>query len=287
MPERLTPLSKYVDVNTQRGMIALLWIIRQAGTISYPELYQEVFGQPATKQDEAFKTNAVNIQQVFSFHNVLMQLFQNNVIETTHPLPSNSIIDLFQPQVVSDDGTPIKIRVASHMSFIQHIFDISLTEIVMRGQPIKSHPIFGDPIEDFEHEWSDVFVIMPFRDELQDVYEKAIKPAVNETKLSVRRGDDFFSDQRIMDEVWSAIYYSKLCIVECTRLNPNVFYELGVAHTLGRPTIMIAHEGEEIPFDIRDRRCVLYQTGDAGMDTLRETLVKTITLEMATHYGDE
>ncbi len=286
MPERLAPLSKFVDISTQRGMIALLWIIRQAGTISYPELYQEVFGQPAASQDDAFKTNAVNIQQVFMFHNVLMQMFQNNVIETTHPLPTNSIIDLFQPQVLSEDGIPIKMRVAAHMSFIQHIFDISLTEIVLRGQPIKSHPIFGDPIDSFEIEWSDVFVIMPFRDELRDVYDKAIKPAVIDSNLTVRRGDDFFSDQRIMDEVWSAIYHSKLCIVECTRLNPNVFYELGIAHTLGRQTIMIAHETVDIPFDIRDRRCVLYQNGEAGLQALRETLRKSIEAELTSNDGD-
>ena len=106
-----------------------------------------------------------------------------------------------------------------------------------------------------------------------------------DSKLSISRGDDFFSNQRIMDEVWSAIYYAKLCIVECTGQNANVFYELGIAHTLGKPTIMISHHEEEVPFDIRDRRMIIYQHGAEGLNNLRRALGKTIASEMATHYG--
>lgn len=286
MPERLYPLIKYVNLNTQRGMIALVWTVRQAGTISYPALFKVVFGQSPTQKSETFDTNTINIQAVYTFHNVLIQLFQNNILETTQPTAINDIADLFELLKSDIDASKIELRVANHMSFIQHLFDISLTEIAMNDKPIKSHPIFGDPIDDFEHTWSDVFVIMPFRDDLTNVYDTAIKPAVEGSDLSVMRGDEFYSDKRIMDEVWTAIYRAKLCIIDCTGRNANVFYELGIAHTLGRPSILITSSIDDIPFDIRDRRIIVYENTEIGLKTLHNTLLKTITTEMSAHHGD-
>jgi len=282
MAERLSPLINYFDLNTQRGIVAIAWTIRQAGTISYPDLYHEVFGQSISQAEEGFLTPTINLQQVLAFYNVLTQLYQNGIIETTTPIPPEDVTSIFQHY---DPGTEIEIilQVSPRVGFIQHLFGISLTEIVRKGRPLKSYPIFGDPIGDFDE--SDVFVIMPFRSEFQDVYTEAIQPAVDNTGLTVRRGDDFFSGQRIMDEVWSSIFHCKLCIVECTGHNPNVFYELGIAHMLGKPSIMILRDGSDIPFDIRDRRIILYQDGADGFKDLRKTLRKTIEAEMDSHYG--
>jgi hypothetical protein len=41
-----------------------------------------------------------------------------------------------------------------------------------------------------------------------------------------------------MWDVWNSIYSSSIIIADCTGRNPNVFYELGIAHTLGKPVIL-------------------------------------------------
>lgn len=287
MPARLFPLANYVDLSSSRGMIALVWLIRQQGKINYPALYKAVFGQSLNQADDGFKTPTVNLQQILAFYQVLAQLLRNGIIESTPMIPVETIISMFQHYDPSNPDHNVVLRVADRVRFIQQLFDVSLTDITRKGVPIKSHPLFGDPIDDFDHTWTDVFVIMPFRDKFNDVYQKAIKPAVKDAGYTVRRGDDFFSDQRIMDEVWSAIYHSKLCIVECSDNNPNVFYELGIAHMLGRPTIMIVESDDDVPFDIRDRRMILYNNNDNGLEELRDLLLKTIKADMLLRHDTQ
>lgn len=281
MPQSLFPLINYVDLNTQQGMIAIIWKIRQAGEISYPTLYKEVFGQAIDQAEDGFRTPAVNLQQMLAFYHGLVQLYRNGIIETTKPIAEEDVLQLFQHYTRYEIDEDVVLRVSSRIAFIQHLFNISLTDIVRKGMPLKSHPIFGEPIKDFEA--ADVFVIIPFRNEFQTVYKQVIKPVVEGVGLSIRRGDDFFSGQRIMDEVWSSLVNSKLCIAECTGLNPNVFYELGIAHMLGIPTILIMREGHEIPFDIHDRRVIMYQEGEEGFRDLHQHLHKAVQTELLSH----
>ena len=161
MPERLMPLVNYVDLNTQRGVVAILWTIRQAGEISYPKLYEAVFGQPVDQSVDGFKTPTVNLQQVFAFHNALIELFRNGIIETTEPTAEHVVIQLFQQYDPGSKQGNIKLKITERVSYIQYLFDVSLSEITLKGKPLKSHPVFGEPIDDFDHKWSDIFLIMP------------------------------------------------------------------------------------------------------------------------------
>ena len=267
-------------------MIGILWTIRKSGSISYPALFEEVFGQKLDHSDDNYHTTKLNMQQIFSFHNSLLELYRNGMIETTEPIPDEDVISLFQSYDPAQKEKNIELRVAKRIAFIQYLFKISLTKIIQKGYPLLVHPIFGEPTKEAGKTDHDVFVIMPFREKLQAVYTDAIKPAIEDSKLSVRRGDDFFSDDRIMDEVWSAINSSKLCIADLTGNNPNVFYELGIAHTLGKPSILISQDEGEIAFDIRDRRVIIYVNDEAGIINLRDTLQKTIEAEMLQNYGE-
>lgn len=140
-------------------------------------------------------------------------------------------------------------------------------------------PIFGVPQESLKNFWADIFMIMPFRDELNPVYTDHILKVVNTLGLSCERGDDFFSSQSIIDEIWAAICFSKLCIADCTGRNPNVFYELGMAHTVGKTVILITQSIEDIPFDIRHRRSIIYEYTPRGMEKFESTLRKTLENE--------
>lgn len=63
-----------------------------------------------------------------------------------------------------------------------------------------------------------------------------------------------------------------MIIAEITPPNPNVFYELGYAHALAKPTILLAEHGRQLPFDISGYRCILYDNSIKGKGEL-ETLL--------------
>ena len=67
-------------------------------------------------------------------------------------------------------------------------------------------------------------------------------------------------------------------IVETTEVNANVYYELGIAHTLGKPAILLSQTKniEELPFDIRHLRFLVYEDSIEGSADLEERLRKTI-----------
>jgi hypothetical protein len=99
---------------------------------------------------------------------------------------------------------------------------------------------------------------MPFDPELRPVYEDHIRPIAEEMGLSCKRADDFFSTDSVVRVIWSAIFHAKIVIAECTGRNPNVFYEVGIAHTLGRRAVLITQSMDDIPFDLRHLNHITY-----------------------------
>ena len=61
------------------------------------------------------------------------------------------------------------------------------------------------------------------------------------------RGYDLFGAEVVIDEIWSCIKNADVVIADCTSRNPNVFYEIGIAHTLGTPVILITQDIEDVP----------------------------------------
>jgi len=117
-------------------------------------------------------------------------------------------------------------------------------------------PVFNAPSVEYR---SDVFVLMPFREDIKPIYTDHIKKVCNELSISVARADDFFTSQDILHEIWSAIYGSRIIIADCTHRNPNVFYEIGISHTLGKTVIFTTQNRNDIPFDISSRRYIYYK----------------------------
>jgi hypothetical protein len=79
-----------------------------------------------------------------------------------------------------------------------------------------------------------------------------------------------------MKDVWSAIYYSEVVIADCTGRNPNVFYEIGIAHTLGKETVLIAQQIDDIPFDVRHIRSIVYEYTPRGVREFEKKLEETL-----------
>jgi len=112
------------------------------------------------------------------------------------------------------------------------------------------------------------FVIMPFKPELQNVYITINKALTSENYIC-RRADEISRSGSIVGIVLEQIGRSSLIVADLTDANPNVFYELGYAHALGKNTILIVQEGHSVPFDTRHIQYLKYNIND-----LENTLIK-------------
>lgn len=107
------------------------------------------------------------------------------------------------------------------------------------------------------------FIMMPFGDPLGQYFGTIYEPAVKKAGLRpVRADDDIFGTGKIIDQVWRGITESKVLIAELTSRNPNVFYELGLAHALQKPVVLVSSNEEDVPFDLQHIRVIYYDMVD-------------------------
>lgn len=118
------------------------------------------------------------------------------------------------------------------------------------------------------------FVIIPFGPTYNTEYEKIIRPAVEAAELECVRADEIYSRPQIMADIWKSIRSTRIVIAELTGRNTNVFYEVGLAHTLGKPAIIITRNEEDVPFDLKALRYLYYSMEDPFWD---ENLKKALT----------
>lgn len=102
------------------------------------------------------------------------------------------------------------------------------------------------------------FVIMPFSALSDLVFESLIRPAAAAAGFRVVRADTTLNQRAIMQDVVTGIQGADVVLADLTGRNANVFYELGLAHALKRPTILMAQDASEIPFDLAAYRAVIY-----------------------------
>lgn len=127
------------------------------------------------------------------------------------------------------------------------------------------------------------FVMMPFADPLGGYYASVYKPAIEKAGLkAVRADDEIFATGKIIDQVWRGIHGAKVLVAELTTRNANVFYELGLAHALQKPVVLVSRNEEDVPFDIRHVRVIYYETddpfwGEKLINKIAENVLSAIT----------
>jgi hypothetical protein len=109
------------------------------------------------------------------------------------------------------------------------------------------------------------FILMPFEESWSDQVHAAISAACEQVATTRsgfdwERADDIAEPGRITDQIIASIRRADAVIADITGRNANVLFELGFAHALGVPAIVINQEIENAPFDIRDWRAIAYQT---------------------------
>jgi hypothetical protein len=107
------------------------------------------------------------------------------------------------------------------------------------------------------------FVMQPFSPPHGDYYEKIFKPAIDKTGLQPVRADaEIFGTGKIIDQIWRGINDAKVLVAELTTRNPNVFYELGLAHALHKPVVLVSSNEPDVPFDLHHIRVIYYDVSD-------------------------
>lgn len=140
------------------------------------------------------------------------------------------------------------------------------------------------------------FVIMPFGEkadiagtqiDFDDVFEFLIKPPLDGLNMEVIRCDKIPSAGSIHREMLHHILHDDLAVVDITTLNPNVFYELGVRHTVRRSgTILIRRKGTRNPFNIQGMRAFEYDLDMRGVAEAHKTLTRAIEYALANTESD-
>ena len=102
------------------------------------------------------------------------------------------------------------------------------------------------------------FIVMPFSLEWSNDVHQTLAAACKVASVTPVRGDDVFTPTDILVDIWQSINGADFVIADITGRNPNVLYELGVAHTLAKPVLIISRHAADIPIDLSTRRIILY-----------------------------
>ena len=164
--------------------------------------------------------------------------------------------------------------------------------LVVNGQdehnaPVSSHetqePLISDRFfknmeinpENLTLEKGLVFVLTPFSEEEQKTFSE-IKEVCGKVGLKCLRGDETLREGNLLKHIVTYILECDLIIANINGRNPNVFYELGICHSIGKPVIIISHflDRNQIPFDVAGKNILFYDSFDGLREQLKDELLK-------------
>jgi len=198
--------------------------------------------------------------------------------ETIPPIANSALVKL------SDD---LKITSFEFSRTHWAIKDVDLFKVLLRKQAalLPSPTVFKlDNVEGVDDTL--LSVMMPFAPQF-DAVHATIQATAGALNMRCLRADDIWENEAIIQDVVSLINRSRIIVCDCTNRNANVFYETGIAHTLGRDVILITQSEADIPFDLRHIRYVIYLNNGEGRERLAERLRQRIQtlLEQPLRHG--
>jgi hypothetical protein len=117
------------------------------------------------------------------------------------------------------------------------------------------------------------FVLMPFDSEFEDIYKLGIKQSCIDAGAYCERVDEQIFNESILDRIYNQISKADIVIADMTNRNPNVFYEVGYAHALGKTTILLTKNSDDIPFDLKHYPHIIYNN---KIGKLKEDLTQRV-----------
>ncbi|MDD3007200.1 MAG: hypothetical protein PHX30_06530 [Candidatus Pacebacteria bacterium] len=121
-----------------------------------------------------------------------------------------------------------------------------------------------------------VSVMMPFEASFDTVYE-TIQSACTQANLYCERADNIWKSSTVIQDIFELIFCSSIVVADLSGKNPNVFYEAGIAHTLGKPVVPITQNDSDIPFDINHHRYFRYSKNGDGLAELKDKLAERLS----------
>lgn len=137
----------------------------------------------------------------------------------------------------------------------------------------KSSPLILIKVFKLENNKPFVFVLMPFDKIFDDVYNLGIKGAVEQSGMFCQRVDEqIFHQENILTRIYNQINTADVIVADMTGRNPNVFYEVGYAHAKGKVCILLTNNSQDIPFDLKHHRHLVYSSVSHLKDQLTSDL---------------
>jgi hypothetical protein len=233
------------------------------GNVAVTELAKKIL-RPQNPNDELeglrqAVLNAPTVSDVYKHYrgeNIPDDQFFRNALVDTFTLPDDKV-DEFKA-VFLDDLT--EANLIEDVAGKKRVLDVARdTEAASAPEDTLRKISKGVKIE-----YGDTcFVMMPFAEPIGGYYKAIYEPAIAKAGLrAVRADDEIFATGKIIDQVWAGITAAKVLVAELTGRNPNVFYELGLAHALSKPVVLISSNQNDVPFDLQHIRVIYYDMRD-------------------------
>ena len=135
----------------------------------------------------------------------------------------------------------------------------------LTGDQLAVSPVFHD--REFVYDQKLVFVLMPFGEPWSDRIWESIQRIIKGKGLRAERADNRHGPV-VTEDIWRGIIEARIILADVTGWNPNVFYELGISHTVGKDVILITQPSGRLPFDTQGYRHIIYSDNPAGIKVL-------------------
>jgi hypothetical protein len=156
--------------------------------------------------------------------------------------------------------------------------DFKFTALPNGPEPVRLEELGINPIFnriDIQRRSNHCFYLGPFSSPFNEIYRDHIVPTLDQEGISVDRADEIFGTDSLIEDIWASIVGSTFVVADLTTKNANVLYEVGMAHTVGRPVVIITQDMNDVPVDLRHRRCIVYQHTPRGCELLEKQLAGT------------
>ena len=180
----------------------------------------------------------------------------------------------YMEMVVNNEGrNTYRLFLCPNLYFLDNTGE---SKVISMKKFIYADPVFHE--RDFNWQANKVFMAMPFgNDKYDNVYNNHIKVELENSGLEVIRVDEKHYAGDVMEIVWKEINEASFIVADVSNSNPNVLYEVGIAHTLGKEVVILTDKSTEVPFDIRKNRYIEYCIHNiTGEKQLQKDLNKTI-----------
>jgi hypothetical protein len=236
----------------------------ETGTVGVTDLAKQIL-RPQ-KPNEAVDgmrqavLNAPGVSDVYTHYrgeNVPDDEFFRNALVDTFGVPADKV-DEFKAIFLDDLQDA---QLIEDVEGKKRILDISGTPEHRGTQPDETLKRISKGVK--IEEGDTCFVMMPFGEPIGGYYKSIYETAITKAGLRpVRADDEIFATGKIIDQVWDGITSAKVLVAELTGRNPNVFYELGLAHALSKPVVLVSSNQSDVPFDLKHIRVIYYDMRD-------------------------